>query len=115
MATITRSTVDPQQKYTYDNLKTTYAFPSASGTNVIQRLEYAPKDTDGLGYLNNTTGGYTNGETFPNRADSSKYTTQPVGKFNHYNLVYNTDGRTRYGATAAGAEILVTVATVHQP
>lgn len=115
MATITRSTVDPKKRYTYAGLRTTYAFPSASGTNVIQRLEYAPKDNDGLGYLNNTTGGYTNGEVFPNRNDPTKYTTQPIGKFNHYNLVYNTDGRTRYGATANGAEILVTVTKVHQP
>ena len=112
MATLTKSAVNPQQKYSYDKLKTTYAFPGASGTNVIQRIEPEPK---GEGFLNNTTGGYTNGESFPNRSDPSKYKTEPVGKFNHYNLTYNTDGRTRYGATAAGGEITVTVTKVHQP
>lgn len=107
-------TASVKQECSYENLATAYKFYASGLTSPqIQRVEVAPKDNDGLGYLNNTTGGYTNGEAFPNRTDPTKYISQPVGKFNAATLTYNTDDKTRYGITGGGYEFKVT--RKHQP
>ena len=107
-------TQQAQQEYTYDELATQYVYPGSTLTNPqIQRVEVAPKDNDGLGYLANTTGGYTNGESFPNRSDPTKYIYQPIGKFNASTLAYTDDGKTRYGIT--GGSFVFKVTRTHQP